>query len=82
MKKIKLTVTASSCRGDYCKAGDIFVVEDLCPPLCHELWHTVYPLVYALQNGAQLDYGDGRSCQFDARCPDGGRVCLHGEVME
>lgn len=41
---------------DYCKKEDEFIVEDLCPPLCHELWNTMYPLVYALQNGAELDY--------------------------
>ena len=35
-------------------------MEDLCPPLCHELWNSIYPLVYALQNGALLDYGQTR----------------------
>lgn len=82
MGKVKLTITESRCRGGYCQKGDEFIVEDLCPPLCHELWHTIYPFVYALQNGAELDYGDGRSRQFDAKCPDGGRVCIHGEAME
>ena len=55
MKKLLLTVTQSSCRGGYHKAGDKFVVEDLYPPLCHELWNTIYPMVYALQNGGDLD---------------------------
>ncbi len=81
-KKVKLTVTACSCRGGYCKTGDTFVVADLCPPLCHELWHTIYPMVYALQNGAVLDYGDSRATCFDAGCPDGGRVRIHGEVLD
>lgn len=80
--KIKLTVTQSSCRSGYCKAGDEFIVEDLCPPLCHELWNVVYPYVFALQNGAQLDRGDRRAREFDAQCPDGGRVRVHGEVVE
>ena len=48
MKKVLLTITRSSCQGGYHKAGDKFVVEDLCPPLCHELWNTIYPMVYAL----------------------------------
>jgi hypothetical protein len=39
-------------------------------------------MVYALQNGASLDYGEGRARAFDARCPDGGRVSIHGEVIE
>ena len=82
MKKVKLTITESRCRSGCCKAGDEFLVEDLCPPLCHELWNMTYPYVFALQNGAELDYGNCRSRQFDARCPDGGRVCVHGEVME
>lgn len=82
MSKVKLTVTESRCRCRYCKAGDEFIVEDLCPPLCHELWNGIYPMVYVLLNGGDLDCSDIRAKQFDARCPDGGRVCIHGEVME
>ena len=81
MAKVRLVITESACRGGYCKKGDTFLVEDLCPPLCHELWHVIYPMVYALQNGAELDYGDTRAKQFDAACPDGGRVRLHGEAV-
>ncbi|WP_167956574.1 TIGR04076 family protein [Anaerosporobacter faecicola] len=81
MCKVKLTITESKCRGGYCKKGDTYIVDDLCPPLCHELWNSIYPLVYALQNGATLDYGTERSKQFDAKCPDGGRVCIHGEMV-
>ena len=82
MPKVKLTITESNCRSGYCKAGEEFIVDDLCPPLCHELWNNIYPFVYALKNGAELDCGDSRAKQFDAKCPDGGRVCVHGEVME
>lgn len=82
MPKVKLTITKSECRGGYCRAGDEWIVEDLCPPVCHELWHEIYPQVYALLNGASLDYGDARTTCFDARCPDGGRVCVHGEIAE
>ena len=82
MKKVLLTITESRCRGGYHKKGDTFLVEDLCPPLCHELWHTIYPLVYALQNGAELDYGDIRAKAFDAGCPDGSRVRIHGEITD
>lgn len=82
MPKVKLTITASRCRGGYCQAGQQFLVDDLCPPLCHELWHSIYPMVYTLLNGGELDYGEGRSRQFDALCPDGGRVAVHGEVVE
>lgn len=82
MPKVKLTITESHCRGGYCRAGQQFLVDDLCPPLCHELWHSIYPMVYTLLNGGELDYGDGRSRQFDARCPDGSRVSVHGEVVE
>lgn len=82
MPKVKLTITASRCRGGYCQAGQQFLVDDLCPPLCHELWHSIYPMVYTLLNGGELDYGEGRSRQFDALCPDGGRVAVHGEVVD
>ena len=82
MSKVKITVTDSNCRCGYCKAGDVFVVEDLCPPMCHELWNVIYPMVYALQNGAALDYGMERACCFDAKCPDGGRVAVHGEAID
>ena len=82
MRKVKLTVTESRCRGGYVKAGDTFVVEDLCPPICHELWNTIYPSVYALLNGGTLDHGAEKATCFDAFCPDGGRVCVHGEAIE
>ncbi len=82
MRKVKLTITQSACRCGYHAAGDTFLVGDLCPPLCHELWNGIYPAVYALLNGAQLDYSAARDTQFDAKCPDGGRVCVHGELVE
>lgn len=81
MIKVKLTVTKSKCRGGYCQKDDEYIVEDLCPPICHELWNCMYPLVYAIQNGADLDYGNSRSAQFDVECPDGARVHVHGERM-
>lgn len=82
MRRVKLTITESRCRSGYFKQGQEFIVEDLCPPLCHELWNNIYPLVYALQNGADLDYGDARSKMFDAMCPDECRVRVHGETIE
>ena len=80
--KVKLTITDSQCRSGYFRAGDEFIVEDLCPPLCHELWHATYPYVSVLQNGGDLDCGETRAACFDAKCPDGGRVTIHGERME
>ena len=81
MKKVKLTIIESNCRSGHFKAGDIFVVDDLCPPLCHELWNIIYPYVFALQNGAMLDCGNTRERFFTAECPDGGRVKIYGEMM-
>lgn len=80
--KVRLTITESRCRSGYFRAGDEFIVEDLCPPLCHELWNGVYPYVFALQNGATLDCGEIKARSFDAKCPDGGRVCVHGEIID
>lgn len=82
MPKVRITVTKSNCRCGYLKAGQVFLVDDLCPPICHELWNAIYPSVYALKNGADLDYGTIRAKMFDAECPDGGRVHLHGEVAD
>ena len=82
MSKVRLTITESRCRGGYLKKGDTFVVDDLCPPICHELWCTIYPSVYALKNGATLDHGSVRARCFDAVCPDECRVHIHGEVEE
>lgn len=81
MKKVKLTITKAECRSGHFTVGDTFVVEDLCPPICHELWNIIYPYVFALQNGALLDAGDDRACAFDACCPDGCRVIVHGELV-
>ena len=81
-RKVVITVTGSNCRCGYCKAGDRFIVEDLCPPMCHELWNGIYPMVYALLNGAELDYGNTRTKFYDAKGPDEGRVTVHAEVMD
>ena len=81
MANVKLTITESNCRCGYHHTGESFVVGDLCPPICHELWNQLYPMLYALQNGALLDYGTGKAAMFDASCPDGGRVTVHGELI-
>lgn len=82
MGKVRLTVVSSRCRSGCCHEGDTFIVEELCPPICHELWSCAYPMVYALLNGASLDSGAQRTRSFDVQCPDGGRVVLHGEALE
>lgn len=82
MNKVKITVLNSKCRCGYHKTGDEYIVEDLCPPMCHELWNEIYPMVYALLNGASLDYGNKRAKCFDAKCPDEGRVSVHAEVID
>ena len=82
MAKVKLTVTESACRCGYLKTGDTFTVEDICPPVCAELWHITYPYVFALQSGGTLDCGEAQSKSFDIACTDGGRVRLHGEITE
>ena len=82
MAKVKVTILESRCRGGYCKAGDEYIIEDLCPPLCHELWNCIYPFVYTLQNGGNLDYKNGKANKFDFKCPDEERVIIHGERIE
>lgn len=82
MSKVKITVVGSKCRSGYHKVGDYYIVEDLCPPLCHELWNCAYPSIFALQNGAILDYGDGKAPVFDVKCPDGERVIIHCERID
>lgn len=82
MGKVKLTIVESRCRGGYCKKGDTYIVEDLCPPLCHELWNSIYPMVYTLLNGGSLDYGNTKAKEFDVKCPDQNRVVIHGEYIE
>lgn len=81
MPRVKLTITESCCRSGYFEKGQEFIVEDLCPPLCHELWNCIYPSVFALLNGADLDRADGRARMFDAKCPDEARVHIHAEVI-
>lgn len=80
MRKVKITVIKSDCRSGYLKEGESFIVGDLCPPICHELWHAAYPYVFALQNGAELDSGEEKRPAFTVKCPDEGRVILMGEV--
>ena len=80
--KVELRVIESDCRSGYHKVGDTFIVNDLCPPLCSELWHGIYPNVCVIQNGGTLDYGESRKRKFRYRCPDEGRVLIEGYVIE
>ena len=82
MPKVRLVITESKCRSGHFYQGQEFTVDDLCPPLCHELWNGIYPCVYALLSGGSLDHGDGKAKSFNAVCPDEGRVRIHGEVIE
>jgi len=38
--------------------------------------------MYALLNGATLDYGDSKEKRFEMKCPDNGRVIICGEIVE
>lgn len=80
--KVKLTVLESKCRGNYHKTGDSYIVEDICPPICHELWQGIYPSIYVLLNNGDLDYRKIRAKEFQHRCPDNGRVLIKGEIIE
>ncbi|MBE6722786.1 TIGR04076 family protein [Caproicibacterium amylolyticum] len=79
MPQVKITVVQSHCRASCMKQGDCFLIGDVCPPICHELWNCAYPMVYTLLNGGMLDYGAGKAPMFDLACPDGSRVVIHGE---
>ena len=82
MKQVKITVISACCRSEHHKAGEEYIVGDICPPICAELWHRAYPYVLALQNGALLDCGEGKSRSFTVSCPDENRVTLRGETIE
>ncbi|MBR0134849.1 MAG: TIGR04076 family protein [Clostridia bacterium] len=82
MKKVLITVIKSECRSGHFSVGDRFTVDDLCPPLCHELWNRIYPYVFALQNGGELDRGEEKARFFEMSCPDEGRVAVRCELCE
>ena len=62
--------------------GEKYIVNGLCLPFCHELWNSIYPSVYVLINGGDLDYGERGAKMFDAESPDKGRVKINGEVLK
>ena len=53
MPKVKLTITDSKCRCGYFTRGQEFLVEDLCPPLCHELWNSICAMLRIRRNVVQ-----------------------------
>jgi uncharacterized repeat protein (TIGR04076 family) len=79
--KVKLTILESKCRVNYHKEEDTYIIEDTCPPICHELWNSIYPSIYTLLNNGDLDYGNTRAKRFQMRCPDNGRVLIQGEAI-
>ena len=83
MAKVKLTITESKCDSGFHKKGQEFIIDEtICPPICMELWSYAYPYVWVLVNDGILDKGNEKSKSFDVMCPNGGRVHLHGEVIE
>jgi uncharacterized repeat protein (TIGR04076 family) len=82
MAKVELTVKTSKCHGGYCKEGDVYFVEDVCPPICHELWDSIYPYVYVLLNDGSLDWGNDQAKAFEIKCPDEGRAVIYGEIWD
>ncbi len=78
MTAVKLNIVESRCRCGIHQAGQEFLVEGTCPPICHELWQAIYPQVYTLKNGGELDCGESRARWFRTSCP-GGRVLIFGE---
>ena len=82
MPKVKLTILESHCRCGYHTMNDSYIVEDLCPPICHELWNSIYPSIYVLLNAGSLDYGNSKEKKFEMRCPDNGKVLIRGEIAE
>lgn len=79
MRAVKLTIVESRCRCGLHKTGEEFLVEKTCPPVCHELWQSIYPQVYTLLHGGELDCEEGRRSWFSSSCSDGGRVLIFGE---
>ncbi len=79
--KVKLTIVKSSCRCGLHKTGESFIVEDLCVPICAELWNNIYPNICVLKNGGDLDYGESREKKFLSKCPDNERVEIIGELL-
>ena len=55
MCSVKLTILEARCRAGIHAEGQEYLVDGTCPPMCHELWQCIYPQVYALQNGGNLD---------------------------
>ncbi len=82
MKRVKLTILESRCRAGVHHEGQEFIVGDTCPPVCHELWQCIYPQVYALANGGDLDSDKDRAKWFSMTCPDSGRVLVLGKLFE
>jgi len=81
--KVKLTVLCSKCRSGIMSSGKTYIIDEICPPVCAELWHQIYPYYFALANGAFLDYdGTKKSRESDVICPDEGRVKVHLQAIE
>jgi len=82
MSKVKIIIKQTKCRCNYFKEGEVFMIDDKCAPICHELWHAMYPFIYVLLNNGLLDYGDQKTTKSTIRCPDNGRVVAEISKVE
>ena len=78
MSKVLLTVTQSRCRCGYSKAGDTFAVEDLCPPICHELWNNLR-LCMRYKTGRHWTMGTAKRDALTQCVPTGAEYMFTGK---
>ena len=63
----------------YDSVGDTSLINIWIATRQSQIRGLIYPFIYTLQNGADLDYGNIKAPMFDMKCPDDGRVIVHGE---
>lgn len=77
MAKVKLTITKNNCTCGYYEDNQEFIIGDLCPPICSDVWYEMYPVILALQKDGIYK---GKT-EFDFDCKTEGKVGIHVGII-
>lgn len=81
MSRIKITVVESKCRSGYHKKV-IVLSQKIYAHLFVMNCGIVLIRRSMLYRTGNFNYGNGKASAFDVKCPDGGRVTIHGILID
>ena len=75
----EIRIIESRCRDGLNRAGEVFLFDGHCPPICPELMAPMNHLLYAIKEGMKRIDGDDT---VTVKCPDSARVVAEITIFD